>query len=61
MQALITERDQARTELDALRVDLADGNASDGHHTHRELYDYRMLYNAHAALGWLAYRVFAIA
>ena len=54
MQALITERDQARTELDALRVDLADGNASDGHHTHRELYDYRMLYNAHAALGWLA-------
>ena len=37
-----------------LRADLEDGNASDGHHTHRELYDYRMLYNAHAALGWLA-------
>lgn len=26
----------------------------DGYHTHRELYRYRMLYNAHAAHGWLA-------
>lgn len=27
---------------------------SDGYHTFAELYDYRMLYNAHAAMGWLA-------
>lgn len=27
---------------------------SDGHHTFAELYEYRMLYNAHAAQGWLA-------
>lgn len=27
---------------------------SDGHHTFAELYYYRMLYNAHAAQGWLA-------
>lgn len=30
------------------------GAVSDGHHTFAELYDYRMLYNAHAATGWLA-------
>jgi len=30
------------------------GDTSDGHHTFDELYDYRMLYNAHAAQGWLA-------
>lgn len=29
-------------------------DTSDGHHTFEELYDYRMLYNAHAAHGWLA-------
>lgn len=27
---------------------------SDGYHTFKELYRYRMLYNAHAALGWQA-------
>ena len=32
----------------------ADGDTSDGHHTFSELYEYRMLYNAHAAHGWLA-------
>lgn len=32
----------------------ASGSTSDGHHTFDELYDYRMLYNAHAAHGWLA-------
>lgn len=26
----------------------------DGYHTHEELYEYRMLYNAHAARGWLS-------
>lgn len=30
------------------------GYRSDGYHTFNELYEYRMLYNAHAALGWLA-------
>lgn len=29
------------------------GETSDGHHTFAELYEYRMLYHAHAALGWL--------
>lgn len=28
--------------------------ASDGYHTFTELYEYRMLYNAHAARGWLS-------
>ncbi|KUF05683.1 hypothetical protein [Leucobacter sp. G161] len=32
----------------------ASGSTSDGHHTFDELYDYRMLYNVHAAHGWLA-------
>ena len=32
----------------------AAGDTSDGHHTFDELYEYRMLYNAHAAHGWLA-------
>ncbi|GAB3656588.1 WDGH domain-containing protein [Glycomyces tarimensis] len=40
-------------DRDALAAAVAAGEASDGHHTHRELYDYRMLYNAHAAHGWL--------
>lgn len=29
------------------------GEISDGYHTFNELYEYRMLYNAHAAQGWL--------
>lgn len=33
---------------------MTDGSTSDGHHTFDELYFYRMLYNAHAAHGWLA-------
>lgn len=32
----------------------ATGTTSDGYHTFDELYRYRMLYNAHAARGWLA-------
>ncbi len=42
-----------------LQEQLSAGNASDGYHTHNELYEYRMLYNAHAAIGWLdaGYRV----
>ena len=51
----------------ALRIEAADalvaaqgaapavsGSTSDGYHTFDELYEYRMLYNAHAAHGWLA-------
>lgn len=30
------------------------GQISDGYHTFDELYEYRMLYNSHAATGWLA-------
>lgn len=39
--------------------DPSSGDVSDGYHTHNELYEYRMLYNAHAAIGWLdaGYRV----
>lgn len=44
----------AQENLEDLLVLLASGEASDGHHTHRELYDYRMLYNAHAAAGWVS-------
>lgn len=44
-------------EIDELRVRLAAGDASDGYHTHNELYQYRMLYNVHTlhafrAVGW---------
>jgi hypothetical protein len=35
-----------------LRAKLAAGDASDGYHTHNELYEYRLLYHAHAARGW---------
>ena len=37
-----------------LQYSVGDGEASDGLHTFNELYEYRMLYNAHAAHGWLA-------
>lgn len=46
-----------QTSLDELRARLASGDASDGYHTHNELYQYRMLYNVHTlhafnAVGW---------
>ena len=47
------ERDEGRQQLADLRALVESGEASDGHHTHSELYEYRMLYNAHAARGWL--------
>lgn len=31
-----------------------------GYHTHAELYRYRMLYNAHAAAGWLVAGLFVV-
>lgn len=40
--------------IQKMSTDLSDGNASDGHHTHKELYEYRLLYNAYAALGMYA-------
>lgn len=45
---------ELRARVAELEQTLQDGTASDGYHTHNELYEYRMLYNAHAASGWLA-------
>lgn len=47
----LTEQ-QARAVRDALTEFL--GDEGDEYHTMDELYEYRMLYNAHAAQGWLA-------
>lgn len=48
----------ARAALEAaaplLMAKSVTGSTSDGYHSFDELYDYRMLYNAHAAHGWLA-------
>lgn len=46
------EREHARHVLEAAGTPPINGKTSDGHHTFDELYDYRMLYNAHAAHGW---------
>lgn len=53
-------RDQAPVHVwvpDESETDMAEyeitGSTSDGHHTFDELYEYRMLYNAHAAHGWV--------
>lgn len=54
-------REQARADaaegkvraVEAERDDYRD-SPRDEHHTMAEVYDYRMLYNAHAARGWLA-------
>lgn len=43
------ERDRLATEVAELRA-----NPRDDYHTMRELYEYRMLYNAHAVKGWVA-------
>jgi hypothetical protein len=55
------EIESARLQLEAAELQaaamveaLSAGEASDGYHTHKELYEYRMLYNAHAVHGWLA-------
>lgn len=44
----------ARLELKSLESLLKEGDASDGYHTHNELYAFRTLYHAHAARGWIA-------
>lgn len=51
---VVKQVSRLRAEKTAQAERLAAGEASDGYHTHNELYDYRMLYNAHAAAGWLA-------
>lgn len=56
-EAMTYERERAEAaeaERDELRATVAAGDLSDGYHTHNELYEYRMLYNAHAAQGWLS-------
>ena len=49
-------RDDSRAALVAAQgaAPAVSGSTSDGYHTFDELYEYRMLYNAHAAHGWLA-------
>lgn len=68
MEWTVTDNAKQRMAVDDLRSQLSSleeergrlleeitaGTVSDGYHTHRELYEYRMLYNAHAAHGWLA-------
>lgn len=44
----------AHKDLEVLRHRLAEGQASDGHHTHAELYEFRALFHAHAVRAWLA-------
>ena len=39
-------------ELESLRSTLAAGDASDGYHTHNELYDYRRVFNAALFNEW---------
>lgn len=41
-------------EKNALTDALAAGDASDGYHTHKELYAYRLAFHAHAAMLWHA-------
>jgi len=48
------ELEGAQAELVRLNAELAAGNASDGHHTHNDLYEQRMLYHAHLAQRWYA-------
>jgi len=55
-ETMSAQRDELRTVVEGLRAELAKAKAEAGdeHHTMDELYEYRMLYNAHAARGWLA-------
>lgn len=45
------DNNESENEMNERQID---GDTSDGYHTFNELYEYRMLYNAHAAHGWLA-------
>lgn len=44
----------AGEDLERLRQELVAGNASDGQHTHAELYEFRALFHAHAVRAWRA-------
>jgi len=48
---LAAHQADALAEAGLLREEVT-GQSSDGYHTFDELYEYRMLYNAHAAEGW---------
>lgn len=48
------ELEAAQADLVRINTELDAGNASDGHHTHNELYEQRMLYHAHLAQRWYA-------
>jgi hypothetical protein len=47
------EASAAENALNDLEESLRAGEASDGYHTHNELYEYRMLYNASAVRAWI--------
>lgn len=51
--ALLAEVDRLREALDELQLHLAEGNASDGHHTHNELYRFRVVLHAFAVRTWI--------
>ena len=54
-RALVARADAAEARVRAVEAERDDyrDNPRDEHHTMAEVYDYRMLYNAHAARGWL--------
>jgi hypothetical protein len=53
-EADVGRRWAAQASILELERDEARANPRDEYHTMAELYEYRMLYNAHAAAGWLA-------
>lgn len=50
----ITAADVQVLATRGVRIGWGPATQADEHHTMDELYEYRMLYNAHAARGWLA-------
>lgn len=58
--AVNTLMDDKERELCQLRADLEAGNLSDGHHTHNELYAYRMAYNAALFNCWASAGVYDV-
>lgn len=52
--SLEADYNTVKTQLAELREALTLGEASDGHHTHNELYTARLMLTAHAMLGWQA-------
>jgi len=52
--ALLGYRWLAELDEIASAIETLEQNPRDAYHTMAELYEYRLLYNAHAAHGWLA-------